>query len=1284
MVARSWFPFLIGLAVATAAGREPKVQVLSSDRTGFGCRVEFGEPVLVGTSQGTRVELAGCDNVAEPGCFDLPSKTIRVGLPQGGGYQLEVVARDTYSLSAVVARVPRCSWEDEWDEQGHGASEGELVAKESSAAATEKCGQLGWVVAGAVSCLRGVRFVPLTLKPVQYDARQRTVRVARTLELRVRFEQPPVELSITDPLAEVVRNMLLNGTVAAAWTVAEMGTNPNPFARSANWLRIRIDSTGLYGITGRELAAAGLALPGLVVSTLALYRPQGADHGASFDSLVPVPIHVDDGGDGRFDADDVIVFWGIGASHWTPLQVEYVTNLYSNQSAYWLTWGGEVGARMSAGLGPDSIGARRVTTGLGRARIEKDFICPARSGLLWLWQQLYKPREQLEALFQTDIRLAAPSRLLGIAGRLLADSSGNTVNVRLNGRQVGTLVFNEATPGRPFLFSLATDLPLDFTSNSIELSLRGNGGRRLWVDYFEVEYEKQLTLECGQLVFVTADTGLCRYVLRGVRALPYVVNTTVPERPFLIAEPLWQADSFTFCHRAGQPNEFAVATRSQLRRPREIRRCQPGRLRDRLVSADYWIVAPSSQFAAAERLARYRTGNVPGISNARVATAVLEDIYDDYGGGNESPWAVKHFIAEKQPSYVLLVGDATCDYRGLLGSRPAGVPAWEYGYGLNPDAYDRTVMAFDAWYADFEGDGGSPDAILGRVTTRDGAELSQYVSRIIEYDSRPTGYWQRRFLLLADDEFEGSANRPDPIGFGHIAYCEAMAALADNTLEPVKVYLTEYPYVGVKNKPGAHAALMQELGRGGLVLVFFGHGAGHDLTHESVLNITHISSIRNEGRSPVCFFGSCSVGRFDDWLFECIAEDIVRQGGAIAAVAATKATTSGSNQVFCRQFLTPLFSWPDSAVGLSFFLAWPTDRIYHFFGDPALRLRLPAVATAPVTVRPSVAQPLLQLACRAVLDTLAGEYEWRFFGPHRSRLYRSTQGQVIYTLAGIEAGRGRGTIEHGMVSFQTMLPLGIPLDTLFVGDGYYAPVLRSCRVGVVARDRIWRNDTIGFALDPVPSDDTTGPTVELRCSGTRLTDGATVPRDFTLEVILTDTSGVLGAAIPFGAVTLTIGTAAPIDVTARLVFGDSYRHATLTVPVSLAQDSTRITVVASDNALNRTTTTAMVRSSSVAELKLDSLLLFPNPARHSTGLFFWSSLPAVARFRIHTISGRLVFDSGARAVRAGQNQLDWHGRDQQGNIVPCGVYLVSLRLTSATPDRQSHTTTACERLIIRR
>ncbi len=1284
MAARSWLCLLIGLAVATAASGEPKVQVLGSDRTGFSCRVEFGEPVLVARGQASRVELDGCDNVAEPGCFDLPSKTICVGLPQSGGYRLEVVARDTYSLSAVVARVPRCSWEDEWDGQGPAASAREGGAAESSGAATEKCGQSGWVVAGAISCRRGIRFVPLTLRPVQYDAGQRTVQVARSLELRVCFEQQPVELSVTDPLTAVVGNWLLNGTVAAAWRVVEMGANPNPFARSANWLRIRIDSTGLYGITGRDLAAAGLSLSGLAVSTLALYRPQGADHGASFDSLVPVPIHVDDGGDGRFDADDVIVFWGIGASHWTALQAEYVTNLYSNQSAYWLTWNGAAGARMPAGLGPDSIGARRVTTGLGRARIEKDLICPARSGLLWLWQQLYKPREQLEALFQTDIRLVAPSRLLGIAGRLLADSSGNTVSVKLNGRQVGTLVFNEATPGRPFLFSLAADLPLDFSSNSIELSLRGNGGKRLWVDYFEFEYEKRLTLECGQLFFVTTDTGLCRYVLRGVSALPYVVNTTVPERPLLITEPLWQGDSLAFCHRAGQANEFAVATRSQLRRPSEIRRCQPGRLRDRLVAADYWIIAPSAQFAAAERLARYRTGNVPGISNARVAVAVLEEVYDDYGGGNESPWAVKNFIADKQPSYVLLVGDATCDYRGLLGPRPAGVPAWEYGYGLNPDAYDRTVMAFDAWYADFEGDGGSPDAILGRVTTRDGTELSQYVSRIIEYESRPTGYWQRRFLLLADDEFEGSVSRPDPIGFGHIAYCEAMAALADNTLEPVKVYLTEYPYVGVKNKPGAHAALMRELGRGGLVLVFFGHGAGHDLTHESVLNITHTSSIRNEGRSPVCFFGSCSVGRFDDWLFECIAEDIVRQGGAIAAVAATKATTSGSNQVFCRQFLTPLFSWPDSTVGLSFFLAWPTDRIYHFFGDPALRLRLPTVATAPVTVRPSVAQPLLELSCRAVLDTSAGEYEWRFFGPRRSRLYRSTQGQVIYLLAGTEAGRGRGRIEHGMVAFRTMLPLGIPLDTVFVADGYYAPVVRSCRVGIVTAERIWRNDTIEFALDTAPSEDTAGPTVELRCNGTRLTDGATVPRDFTLEVVLTDTSGVLGAATPFGAVTLTIGAAAPIDVTDRLAFGDSYRHATLTVPVSLAQDSTRITLVACDNALNRTTTSVVVRSSSVAELKLDSLLLFPNPARYSTSLFFWSSRPAVARFRVHTLSGRLVFDSGTRAVRAGHNQLDWHGRDQQGNIVPAGVYLVSLRLTSSAPDRQSRTTTACERLIVRR
>jgi len=391
----------------------------------------------------------------------------------------------------------------------------------------------------------------------------------------------------------------------------------------------------------------------------------------------------------------------------------------------------------------------------------------------------------------------------------------------------------------------------------LTFELRGDGQKTLYLDYVEVDYRRRLSLYPGQLHFLQDDTGRFRFCIKDVRERPVVFDVTDPYAPRMSDSVEWLGDSVRFCRRLTRPVEFAVAGASQFLRPAGMELRQPGHLRKMERQADYWIVAPREFLVPAQQMARYRTGRVAGISHAVAQAAALDDVYDDYAFGMAEPGAIKRFFADKHPAYGMLAGDATCDYKGILGKRPPGVPAYEDGFGLNPDAYDRSALAFDAWYADFDGDGDSPDMALGRVTCRSAAELRQFVDKVIGYETQPAGLWNKRYLLLADDEFFGQADPNnsrywDPIGFGHIAYCEAMGRIPDNRLDLVKVYLTEWPYAGIKNKPGAHAELMRQMNLGGIVLIFFGHGAGYDLTHESVLNISQVPQIQNGHRTPFC------------------------------------------------------------------------------------------------------------------------------------------------------------------------------------------------------------------------------------------------------------------------------------------------------------------------------------------------------------------------------------------------------------------------------------------------
>jgi hypothetical protein len=172
-------------------------------------------------------------------------------------------------------------------------------------------------------------------------------------------------------------------------------------------------------------------------------------------------------------------------------------------------------------------------------------------------------------------------------------------------------------------------------------------------------------------------------------------DVTDPYVPKMCGSAEWSGDSAQFCVRIAQPAEFAATGASGLLKPALMELRQPGHLRSPARQADYWIVTPKEFLSPALRLARYRSGRVAGITQAVAMVATLDDVYDEYTFGMEEPGAIKLFLSDKHPAYGLLAGDATCDYRGMLGERPPGVPAYEYGFGLNPDAYGHGARQSD-------------------------------------------------------------------------------------------------------------------------------------------------------------------------------------------------------------------------------------------------------------------------------------------------------------------------------------------------------------------------------------------------------------------------------------------------------------------------------------------------------------------------------------------------------------------------------------------------------------
>ncbi|MEO0109121.1 MAG: C25 family cysteine peptidase [candidate division WOR-3 bacterium] len=680
----------------------------------------------------------------------------------------------------------------------------------------------------------------------------------------------------------------------------------------------------------------------------------------------------------------------------------------------------------------------------------------------------------------------------------------------------------------------------------------------------------------------------------------------------------------------------------------------------------------------------------------------LAEVYDDFAFGRAEPVAIRQLFATLRPSYGLLLGDASYDYRDQLGLNPLpGVPPWETGFYLPQPGYGSPAAARDAWYSDFDGDGYTPDMILGRITCRTPDELNAYLRKLTRYELGNRGSWCRRVILLADDEWIGydQPGYEDRIGLDHVTYCENINGHWGPVFEPVKVYLTEFPFVAFGEKPGARDMLHRALEQGALLMCFFGHGDGANLTREAALTLQEIPSLNNEGRSPFCFFGSCGVGRWDDTRNECIAEELTRLTGAIATVGASKATAAQSNLFFAQRLFDSLLHNPGISVGQAFTAALPTTPIYHLFGAPCLPLALPDTG-GRVYLNGDTLGHGRRYRFGGVLPVSQGFVASTLFGPKWLRTYRTTNryahpNPVTYVLSGEELYRGIHRVTDRMFQGEFLVPAHPTRGIRPVVNGSYLEVARSTRLSLVgfSGGASWALLKDGLALDstPVAQADSAGPELTLAADGRQLLPSETnaVASSFTLRGRVSDPSGILISPAQTGEAFYLYQN----DFRQRLPLADRFSYdlesctsGTFSLPITLTGTIDSLVVVASDNFLNYSTVRVLVRASVSGALTISNPLVFPNPVTGPALFTFQISEPAAVTIRIHTLSGRLVRMIEQLEGTSGYNQVPWDGCDQAGVSVPSGVYPspVTARKSLQSIEPREQETIIRDRLVVRR
>ncbi len=1111
-----------------------------------------------------------------------------------------------------------------------------------------------------VEYLREIRAARVHIFPVQKE--QRGIKVYNKIKLQIKYSQPPQIVEREDYFDDVYEEFFINGKRAKFYKVSPPKNlaGVSFFNRALNWVKIKIDSSGIYKITGRDLKEKGIPISTISPLTLQIYNIGRYITNQSYpDSMVEIPIYIFGEEDGKFDEEDFILFYG-----------ERINSLYTIFNYYWLTYGVREGKRMDRYLGIPFPATSFLSSGEDFCHWEFDRLCPARSGLLWLWDYFPKGRGE-EKSYRKELSLPQGKILKSITLAFYSSTDTSRLQLFLNNKFFDSIFITTSQPPNPFIYKKDTLIPCS-EDVALDFVFYGDKESEVYLDWIEIGYEKDLTLPGKRKAseFTIEEIGNFNVCARGVEKIKYLfeikqdTNFLHPQ-PVMVEDFYAAGDSLVFGKTNYRATRFLIVGVDGTRRPLSLEIRRPGNLRRSDFDGDYFIITPDEFFRTSLILRNYRNNNIRDLKQARALAVKLSEIYDEYGFGLEEPGVIKKFLIDKHPYFVVLVGDGNYDYRGVLPyPKNPGVPVYEFGYDFSPNPYTWQAYACDAWYADLDGNGSMPDIVLSRLPVRNEKELKQVIEKIINFETKSGGLYQQRFLLLADDEFNGYYDKRDDIPFGrHMGQCEDIGQMAGNNLELIKIYLHEYPYAQYGDKPEARKALLRWINEGVLLMCFFGHGWGDRLTHENVLNSSFLGQIRNGDRLFFGFYGSCGVGKFDETEYECLAEELSRMpGGAVATVAASKATGSSANYTFAQSLFSLLFTYRSGVIGKGFLIAWSTERKYHFFGDGATYIPLPQVR-GNMTVAPETLRPQAIIEVTGEIPIKDGNYQILCYGPKLYRYYISPIGLSLgYILPGEAVFQGRGKIAQGRIEAKFLFPKFPYPEVTFKDNGSYTLMPNTARIRLMATEKetsiyLIRGE-LPFINREVISADSQGPEITIYYQGRVLQNGDKVESVFNFEGRLYDESGInLLSYEPYSLGFYIDHLLNWVDLRGAILFDyGSYKSARFRKTLNLNEPCSLV-VIATDNLGNRTEKKINIG------ILTDTNLIIEQPLYYSSGssgyFTFYLSRPAEVSLKVYTISGRFVFETKVFGQR-GFNKIYFAGRDKKGKRLGSGLYLYRL------------------------
>jgi hypothetical protein len=462
-------------------------------------------------------------------------------------------------------------------------------------------------------------------------------------------------------------------------------------------------------------------------------------------------------------------------------------------------------------------------------------------------------------------------------------------------------------------------------TNTLQLKALGGTNDVILMDFARFKYSRKFESDQNQLYFYTTNyqiTTLTGFGTSNIRVFDLSNPDSVSQINNFQVEP--NSGTFNAVLPSHRGRLMYAVEDSAIKTAVSVSQNTPSSLSTVNHNANLIIVTHKDWLTQANDWANYRIGQ-----GMAVEVVNVEDIFDEYSYGSQSTSAMREFFQyannswQTPPDYILLMGDATYDFRNYE-NRPFKnfVPT-----RLVDTLYEETGS--DESLCDFNNDGLSEIAV-GRIPARSGAEVTAMLNKTIAFEANLINVMNRGALFVSDL----------PVGYDFEG-----VNFRISTQLPSEMPKNFIP----RSNPNARSLILTDLNMGRYLVNYSGHGSTLFWAASNFYHKNDFASMTN-GNNGLTIFTllTCLNGYFVGSSLESFAETGIKtpNGGPVIAWASSGSTTPDIQEIMATRFYSQITQGTITKMGDLVKDAKQTITggrdvrlSWTLFGDPTTKVR---------------------------------------------------------------------------------------------------------------------------------------------------------------------------------------------------------------------------------------------------------------------------------------------------------------------------------------------------------